>query len=72
MNIPDSFTSSGRLLVLTSLGDTAENEEMSYSSTPRRIYNVAQISMSSGILQVEKLISVPYQSVRYVFLATSN
>ena len=38
---------------------------MSYSSTPRRIYIVAQISMSSGILQVDKLINVPYQSVRY-------
>ncbi|KAH9079551.1 Non-repetitive/WGA-negative nucleoporin C-terminal-domain-containing protein [Lactarius deliciosus] len=55
--------SSGSLLVLTSHGDTGEHEEMSYSSTPRRIYIVAQISMSSGILQVDKLINVPYQSV---------
>ena len=39
---------------------------MSYNSTPRRIYIVAQISMSSGILQVDKLINVPYQSVRHV------
>lgn len=54
--------SSGSLLVLTSHGDTGEHEEMSYSSTPRRTYIVAQISMSSGILQVDKLINVPYQS----------
>ncbi|KAH9043103.1 hypothetical protein EDB85DRAFT_1855669 [Lactarius pseudohatsudake] len=54
--------SSGSLLVLTSHGDTGEHEEMNYSSTPRRIYIVAQISMSSGILQVDKLINVPYQS----------
>jgi nuclear pore complex protein Nup133 len=54
--------SSGSLLVLTSHGDTGEHEDMSYSSTPRRIYIVAQISMSSGILQVDKLINVPYQS----------
>ncbi|KAI9466341.1 hypothetical protein BJY52DRAFT_1367647 [Lactarius psammicola] len=54
--------SSGSLLVLTSHGDNGEHEEMSYSSTPRRIYIVAQISMSSGILQVDKLINVPYQS----------
>ena len=62
----DYVTSSGSLLVLTSHGDTGEHEEMSYSSTPRRIYIVAQISMSSGILQVDKLINVPYQSVRYI------
>ncbi|KAI0302174.1 Non-repetitive/WGA-negative nucleoporin C-terminal-domain-containing protein [Russula brevipes] len=54
--------SSGKLLVLTSHGDTGEHEDMAYSSTPRRTYNVAQISMSSGLLQVEKLIGVPYQS----------
>ncbi|KAH9981165.1 Non-repetitive/WGA-negative nucleoporin C-terminal-domain-containing protein [Lactifluus volemus] len=53
---------SGKLLILTSHGDAGEHEEMSYNSTPRRIYNVAQISMSAGILQVEKLIGVPYQS----------
>jgi hypothetical protein len=69
MNTSNHFNSSGKLLILTSHGDAGEHEEMSYNSTPRRIYNVAQISMSSGILQVEKLISVPYQSVR--FLAAS-
>lgn len=54
--------SSGKLLVLTSHGDTGEHEDMNYNSTPRRIYYVAQISMSSGLLQVQKLIGVPYQS----------
>ncbi|KAI9509614.1 Non-repetitive/WGA-negative nucleoporin C-terminal-domain-containing protein [Russula earlei] len=54
--------SSGKLLILTSHGDTGERHDMSFSSTPRRIYNVAQISMSSGLPQVEKLIGVPYQS----------
>ncbi|KAN0123739.1 Non-repetitive/WGA-negative nucleoporin C-terminal domain containing protein [Russula decolorans] len=53
---------SGKLLVLTSHGDTGEHEDMNYNSTPRRTYYVAQISMSSGLLQVQKLISVPYQS----------
>ena len=62
------FISSGKLLVLTSHGDTGEHEEMNYNSTPRRIYYVAQISMSSGLLQVQKLIGVPYQSVRYMSL----
>ena len=62
------FISSGKLLVLTSHGDTGEHEDMNYNSTPRRIYNVAQISMSSGLLQVQKLIGVPYQSVRYMSL----
>ena len=60
--------SSGKLLVLTSHGDTGEHESMTYNSTPRRIYYVAQISMSSGLLQVQKLIGVPYQSVCYIFL----
>ncbi|KAF8478553.1 Non-repetitive/WGA-negative nucleoporin C-terminal-domain-containing protein [Russula ochroleuca] len=54
--------SSGKLLVLTSHGDTGEHEDLNYNSTPRRIYYVAQISISSGLLQVEKLIGVPYQS----------
>jgi nuclear pore complex protein Nup133 len=63
-----SLISTGKLLVLTSHGDTGEHEDMAYSSTPRRIYNVAQISMSSSLLQVEKLIGVPYQSVRYISL----
>jgi nuclear pore complex protein Nup133 len=58
------FISSGKLLVLTSHGDTGEHEDMNYSSTPRRIYYVAQISIASGLLQVQKLIGVPYQSVR--------
>ena len=62
------FISSGKLLVLTSHGDTGEHEDMNYNSTPRRIYNVAQISMSSGLLHVQKLIGVPYQSVRYMSL----
>ena len=61
----NSSTSSGKLLVLTSHGDTGEHVDMSYSSTPRRIYNVAQISMSSGSLRVDKLIGVPYQSVSH-------
>ena len=55
--------------MLTSHGDTGEHEEMNYNSTPRRIYNVAQISISSGLLQVQKLIGVPYQSVRYMSFA---
>jgi nuclear pore complex protein Nup133 len=54
--------------VLTSHGYTGEHEDMNYNSTPRRIYYVAQISMSSGLLQVQKLIGVPYQSVRYISL----
>ncbi|KAI0306443.1 Non-repetitive/WGA-negative nucleoporin C-terminal-domain-containing protein [Multifurca ochricompacta] len=54
--------SSGMLLVLTSHGNAGEPEEMNYGSTPRRLYVVAQISMSSDMLQVDKLISVPYQS----------
>ena len=62
------FISSGKLLVLTSHGDTEENESMNYNSTPRRIYYVAQISMSSGLFQVQKLIGVPYQSVCHMSL----
>jgi len=61
----NSSTSSGKLLVLTSHGDTGEYVDMNYSSTPRRIYNVAQISMSSGSLRVDQLIGVPYQSVSH-------
>ncbi|KAI0273769.1 Non-repetitive/WGA-negative nucleoporin C-terminal-domain-containing protein [Gloeopeniophorella convolvens] len=55
--------STGRLLVLTSHGDTGGFEEIGHGSAPRRIYIVALISMASGIPQVDKLVNVPYQSV---------
>lgn len=54
--------------MLISHGDTGEHEDLNYNSTPRRIYYVAQISILSDLLQVEKLINVPYQSVRYMTL----
>ena len=54
--------------MLISHGDTGEHEDLNYNSTPRRIYYVAQISILSDLLQVEKLIGVPYQSVRYMTL----
>ena len=54
--------------MLISHGDTGEHEDPNYNSTPRRIYHVAQISILSDLLQVEKLINVPYQSVRYMTL----
>ncbi|KAH9966798.1 Non-repetitive/WGA-negative nucleoporin C-terminal-domain-containing protein [Russula dissimulans] len=57
-----AIDSSGKLLILTSHGDTGQHDDIGFSSTPRRIYNVAQISMSSGLPQVEKLVGVPYQS----------
>ncbi|KAA1471121.1 hypothetical protein DENSPDRAFT_837049 [Dentipellis sp. KUC8613] len=54
--------STGKLLILTSYSGTTDDLGVGNEPTPRRIYALARLTVSTGFVDVDDVTAVPYQS----------